>query len=113
VLGILRAFEETHRQGAMILIEEPEMFLHPQMQRSLYATLRRLADTNQIIYTTHSPHFVSIPEYRDVLIVRRTKADGTTVARSALADAQWRREKLRQALDAVFCPPPARRRGRH
>jgi putative ATP-dependent endonuclease of OLD family len=100
VLGILRAFEETRRQGAIILIEEPEMFLHPQMQRSLYATLRRLAGTNQIIYTTHSPHFVSIPEYRSVLLVRRTKADGTTITRSTLLDEQWRREKLRQALDA-------------
>jgi putative ATP-dependent endonuclease of OLD family len=100
VLGILRAFEETRRQGAIILIEEPEMFLHPQMQRSLYATLRRLGDTNQIIYTTHSPHFVSIPEYRSVLLVRRTKTDGTMVTRSNLSDEPWRREKLRQALDA-------------
>jgi predicted ATP-dependent endonuclease of OLD family len=101
VLGILRAFEETRRRGAIILIEEPEMFLHPQMQRSLYATLQRLADTNQIIYTTHSPHFVSIPEYSSVRLVRRTKADGTTVTHSTLPDAQWRREKLRQALDAA------------
>jgi predicted ATP-dependent endonuclease of OLD family len=100
VLGILRAFEETRRQGAIILIEEPEMFLHPQMQRSLYSTLRRLADTNQIIYTTHSPHFVSIPEYRNVLLVRQTRADGTKITRSNLLDEQWRREKLRQAFDA-------------
>jgi len=35
VLAILSAFEETRRR-AIILIEEPEMFLHPQMQRSLY-----------------------------------------------------------------------------
>jgi putative ATP-dependent endonuclease of OLD family len=100
VLGILRAFEETRRQGAIVLIEEPEMFLHPQMQRSLYATLRRLADDNQIIYTTHSPHFVSIPEYTNVLLVRRTKENGTTVTQSALMNEEWRREKLRQALDA-------------
>jgi putative ATP-dependent endonuclease of OLD family len=47
VLAILRAFEETQRQGAILLIEEPEMFLHPQMQRSLYKTLRKIGETNQ------------------------------------------------------------------
>jgi putative ATP-dependent endonuclease of the OLD family len=99
VLAILRAFEETRRQGAIILVEEPEMFLHPQMQRSLYTTLQRLGKTNQIIYTTHSPHFVSIPDYRNVLLVRRSKDAGTTVTHSNLPDAEWRREKLRQALD--------------
>jgi putative ATP-dependent endonuclease of the OLD family len=100
VLAILRAFEETRRQGAIILIEEPEMFLHPQMQRSLYTTLQRLGKTNQIIYTTHSPHFVSIPDYRNVLLVRRSRDVGTTLTRSNLPDAEWRREKLRQALDS-------------
>ena len=62
VLAILRAFEETRRSGAILLIEEPEMFLHPQMQRSLYKTLRKIGETNQVIYTTHSPHFVSVPD---------------------------------------------------
>jgi putative ATP-dependent endonuclease of the OLD family len=75
------------------------MFLHPQMQRSLYKTFQSIGETNQIIYTTHSPHFVSIPEYRNVLLVRRTKVGGTTVTLSQLEDAKWRREKLRQALD--------------
>src|ERR1039458_9703005 len=48
VLGVLQAFEQTQRQGAVLIIEEPEMFLHPQMQRSLNKTLRRIGETNQI-----------------------------------------------------------------
>ena len=98
VLAVLRAFEETKRQGAILLIEEPEMFLHPQMQRSLYKTLRKIGETNQVIYTTHSPHFVSVPDYRDVLIVRRDD-EGTYVIQSSLATDNKRREKFLKELD--------------
>ena len=98
VLAILKAFEETRKQGAILLIEEPEMFLHPQMQRSLYKTLRRIGETNQIIYTTHSPHFVSVPEYTEVLVIRKGDK-GTEVKQSDLPDDGRRREKLVKELD--------------
>jgi predicted ATP-dependent endonuclease of OLD family len=98
VLAILRAFEETRKSGAILLIEEPEMFLHPQMQRSLYKTLRKIGATNQVIYTTHSPHFVSVPEYADVLLVRRDSL-GTYTRHSSLATDLKRAEKLRKEMD--------------
>lgn len=98
VLSILQAFEERRKQGAILLIEEPEMFLHPQMQRSLYKTLRAIGQTNQVIYTTHSPQFVAVPDYREVLLVRKG-VDGTTVSVSGLALDQKRREKLLKELD--------------
>src|SRR6266436_2200746 len=74
------------------------MFLHPQMQRSLYKTLRKIGETNQVIYTTHSPHFVSVPDYRNVLLVRRND-EGTYVVQSSLAADNKRREKLLKELD--------------
>ncbi|MDQ3668171.1 MAG: AAA family ATPase [Acidobacteriota bacterium] len=98
VLAILQAFEERKKQGAILLIEEPEMFLHPHMQRSLYKTIREIAETNQVIYTTHSPHFVSVPEYDEVAIVRKG-VDGTTVNCLDLPTDAKRREKLIKELD--------------
>ena len=98
VLAILQAFEETQKQGAILLIEEPEMFLHPQMQRSLYKTLRKIGKSNQIIYTTHSPHFVMVPDYEQVLLVRK-KGGSTKVFRSTLPTNHARREKLLKELD--------------
>jgi predicted ATP-dependent endonuclease of OLD family len=98
VIAILQAFEERRKKGAILLIEEPEMFLHPQMQRSLYKTLREIGKTNQIIYTTHSPHFVSVPDYDEVLLVRKG-LDGTVVVKSDLPTNDKRREKLIKELD--------------
>jgi len=98
VLSILQAFEERRKQGAILLIEEPEMFLHPQMQRSLYKTLREIGKTNQVIYTTHSPHFVVVPDYHEVLLVRKDN-DGTTVCSSDLPTDPKRRDKLIKELD--------------
>jgi putative ATP-dependent endonuclease of the OLD family len=98
VLAILQAFEERRKQGAILLIEEPEMFLHPQTQRALYKTLREIGRANQVIYATHSPHFVSVPEYEEILLVRKGP-DGTTVRRSDLPPDNKRREKLVKELD--------------
>lgn len=99
VLSILQAFEERRKKGAILLIEEPEMFLHPQMQRSLYKTLRKIGKTNQIIYTTHSPHFVTIPDYDEVLLIRKSLDSGTTATPSPLPTDARRREKLIKELD--------------
>lgn len=98
VMAIMKAFEEHRKKGAILLIEEPEMFLHPQHQRSLYKTLREIGKDNQVIYTTHSPHFVSIPEYEEVGLVRKGEA-GTTITFSSAPNSPQRSEKLRKELD--------------
>ncbi|HHT9132293.1 MAG TPA: ATP-dependent nuclease [Candidatus Tripitaka californicus] len=98
VLSILQAFEERRKKGAILLIEEPEMFLHPQMQRALNKTLWKIGESNQIIYTTHSPHFVSVPDYHEVLLVRKG-SNGSYVTKSNLPSNTQRREKLIKELD--------------
>jgi len=44
--------------GQLLLIEEPEAHLHPQLQRILYSTLK--AKDCQVILTTHSTHISSL-----------------------------------------------------
>jgi len=99
VLAILQAFEERRKKGAILLIEEPEMFLHPQKQRSLYKTLREIGKSNQVIYTTHSPSFVCVPEYHEVRLFR-AGSEGTIVRRSQLEMNETQQEKLRKELDS-------------
>ncbi len=99
VVGIFQAYEQLRKKGAIFLVEEPEMYLHPHRQRFFYETLARVAQTNQIIYTTHSPHFVTIPEFENVRIVYRDANDTTKVRASQLQGTQALREKLRKEFD--------------
>ena len=98
VISILKAFEERRKAGAIFLIEEPEMYLHPQMQRSLYKTIRNIAQKNQVIYVTHSPNFITIPEYDEIRIVRKDQ-DGTKVYQSTLPQDSRLKEKFLKELD--------------
>jgi len=45
----------------LILFEEPEAFLHPSQQDILYLSLQTLSlgESDQVIVSSHSPHFVS------------------------------------------------------
>ena len=45
-------------QGAILLLDEPGLSLHPLAQRDLSAFFENLSGTNQLLYTTHSPFMV-------------------------------------------------------
>lgn len=48
---------------SVIVIDEPELSLHPHYQRRLRSLLSELSADRQIIYSTHSPYFLS---WRDI-----------------------------------------------
>lgn len=61
----------------LLAIEEPELFQHPLQARHLAKTLSRLAgdDTGiQVVYATHSEHFVSLADFT---AIRRFHRDGS------------------------------------
>lgn len=72
MLAFFRSYAKAFRSDAIIVIEEPEVFLHPQAQRYLYGVMRDLTDAGtQIIYATHSQEFVSPEHFDEVILVRR------------------------------------------
>jgi energy-coupling factor transporter ATP-binding protein EcfA2 len=71
-----------HRD-AILLLDEPGLSLHPLAQRDLSAFFENLSQTNQIIYTTHSPFLVdadSLDRARKVYV----GSDGSTRASADL-----------------------------
>ena len=60
MLSLLETYAEGQGQNpGIILVEEPEIFLHPQMQKVAGDILYRLSKKNQVIFTTHSSNLLS------------------------------------------------------
>ncbi len=69
--------------GAILLLDEPGLSLHPLAQRDLTSFFDGLADTNQLLYTTHSPFLVD-PDRLDQVRAVHVNSAGATVASSDL-----------------------------
>ena len=89
VLGMERLLASNLRRF-VLLIEEPELYLSPHMQRHLFRLLRELAQRgNQILYSTHAPVFLSVDKIEDLALVRHTLDQGTTLLQpEPLAEAE-------------------------
>lgn len=48
------------KPGDVIVIDEPELSLHPSFQKRVAALLRRFSCDRQIVISTHSPYFVDL-----------------------------------------------------
>lgn len=45
--------------NSVILIDEPEISLHPKWQQKIVKVYENIGENNQMIIATHSPHIVS------------------------------------------------------
>ncbi len=77
---------------AVLLLDEPGLSLHPLAQRDLSAFFDNLSNTNQLLYTSHSPFLVDadrLERARKVYVA----SDGTTKATSNLRHSEGRDEQ--------------------
>jgi len=59
MLSLLETYvEEEKRMQSIIMVEYPELFLHPSLQKEASKILYQLSKKNQVIFTTHSPNMV-------------------------------------------------------
>lgn len=66
----------------ILLVEEPELYIHPQLSKLFFDVMASFADTDQVIYTTHSPLFVDAYEAELVSIVSKPDPATGTLIRS-------------------------------
>ncbi|MCI9438110.1 MAG: AAA family ATPase [Lachnospiraceae bacterium] len=59
LFSLLEAYTQIEETlPSIIMIEDPEVFLHPSLQKVCGTILYRLAAKNQVIFTTHSPNLL-------------------------------------------------------
>lgn len=78
---------QGNHKRSILLLDEPGVSLHPLAQRDLSAFFESLANTNQILYTSHSPFLVDadrLDRARKVYVA----ADGTTKATANLRHSE-------------------------
>ncbi|MDO7882443.1 AAA family ATPase [Salinibacterium soli] len=91
---ILIAAAATFPTDTVVCIEEPELHLHPALQRQLVRYLHSQGQ-NRFVMSTHSAHLLNSP---DVTIVRAEMEDGNTHLELAATEAD--RASLTHALGA-------------
>lgn len=81
VVGIFEAFRQLGGNFGTVVIEEPEMYLHPQAQRYFYRLLCEMSEKGQcqVIYSTHSPIFADVNHFETLRLARRKSGEHSRV----------------------------------
>ena len=59
LMSILQTYMAMKEEmSSIIMIEDPEMFLHPELQKKASEILYGLSKKNQVIFSTHSPNMI-------------------------------------------------------
>ncbi|MBE7150020.1 AAA family ATPase [Bacillus mycoides] len=78
-LSFFFAINAVQRNEDIILIDEPGPYLHPSAQNDILKALEILAESDQIIFTTHSPYLINPDTLERVRLVTRDNKNCTII----------------------------------
>jgi putative ATP-dependent endonuclease of OLD family len=83
-MALVRHLADVKRVAAskysntLLLIDEPELYLHPQAAIILKEALKTLSKSGyQVIFSTHSPFMISKEDMENTILIRKNKEKGT------------------------------------
>jgi putative ATP-dependent endonuclease of OLD family len=122
IMSILRAYadlataRELGRRRTLILgVEEPELYMHPPMLRSIRKVLRRIADGgDQVFFTTHNPILVDVGFFDEIVRVESSpNGNGAKVHQLSMSAMIEDLELRRPNLKGKVTPDSMRERYSH
>ncbi|WP_315289206.1 AAA family ATPase [Leptotrichia massiliensis] len=75
------AIKMLNPENSIILIDEPELSLHPKWQQRIVDVYRKIGKNNQIIIATHSPHILGSVRKENIMLLDKDD-DGKIVVRT-------------------------------
>ena len=63
------AIKMLNPENSIILIDEPELSLHPKWQQRIIDVYRKIGKNNQIIIATHSPHILGSVRKENIMLL--------------------------------------------
>jgi len=106
--------ERRARSGAaggttLLLIDEPELYLHPHAVSTIRSALRTLSKSGyQVVFSTHSPQMIGVDYVADTLIIRKDRSNGTfalptlkSAVRRTISDGRHQAETLFEFQNAA------------
>ena len=75
------AIRMLNPENSIILIDEPELSLHPKWQQRIVDVYRKIGKNNQIIIATHSPHILGSVKKENIMLLDKDD-EGKIVVRT-------------------------------
>lgn len=67
------AIKMLEPENSIIMIDEPELSLHPKWQQKIVDVYRKIGRNNQIILATHSPHILGNVEKENIILLEKNE----------------------------------------
>jgi predicted ATPase len=80
IFPILLDFSLMNINNSIVIIDELELHLHPQLLGNLISVLRSYGKNNQFIISTHSPYLIREISNEDILLVKDGRVEKLNVA---------------------------------
>ncbi|MGL5902781.1 MAG: ATP-dependent nuclease, partial [Cetobacterium sp.] len=107
-MTLIRQLAETKKEQessstTLLLIDEPELYLHPQAIEQLRVSLKQLSEKGyQIIFTTHSGQMVSSDDIKNTIILKKCLENGTRPRKTLYESVQSIEENFESQLELLF-----------
>ena len=80
VVNIIFDFILRKPSNSIVVFDEPELHLHPELSHKLIQTLRHIGENNQFIFCTHSPDIITASLDNSVIFLTPPKEDHSNQA---------------------------------